>query len=486
MRARLRRGAEDRAAADDELAKLRRALAEADESVLTLTRRTAEEMAVVAEKMAIGLARGAPASTTTAAFAELELRARRAEEASERDRAELGLLVDRIRVADEQLRELQGKAGAIAERDDRIARLEGDKQDLVWQVAELEEKLRQAVAPGETTRGSAPEEVAIARKERDRAIEEFHRGAGVHASEVRRLQLSVAEQAALVDELEDTVKSAEARAATADKEAATLRRNAKELEDADRARRGRLAELEGKLLRLEREREAASHPSGSGIGGAQVLEAEFAQRLSAAEQRALAAEQRAVGAEEQMAALAKQGGGTRNGHHDGGIPPAELQAAVAGIEERLRDEMRTLAAIEESLNRAREEVARRPGGSDPLVSVRSDFEQALAAKDSQLVEGRLELARLRRDSEARQAQLEREIGDLRGRLNPTGEAGMSDDHGQTAQLILMHSTLANIRRRSARLRDELEGFRRRLDTLPPGALSSMLEEIGEDLAEFAK
>lgn len=488
LRARLRRGAEDRAAADDELAKLRRALAEADESVLTLTRRTAEEMAVVAEKMAIGLARGAPASTTPAAFAELELRARRAEEASERDRAELGLVVDRIRVADEQLRELQGKAGAIAERDDRIARLEGDKQDLVWQVAELEEKLRQAVAPGETTRGSAPEEVAIARKERDRAIEEFHRGAGVHASEVRRLQLSVAEQAALVDELEDTVKSAEARAATSDKEAATLRRNAKELEDADRARRGRLAELEGKLLRLEREREreAASHPAGSGIGGAQVLEAEFAQRLSAAEQRALAAEQRAVGAEEQMAALAKQGGGTRNGHHDGGIPPAELQAAVAGIEERLRDEMRTLAAIEESLNRAREEVARRPGGSDPLVSVRSDFEQALAAKDSQLVEGRLELARLRRDSEARQAQLEREIGDLRGRLNPTGEAGMSDDHGQTAQLILMHSTLANIRRRSARLRDELEGFRRRLDTLPPGALSSMLEEIGEDLAEFAK
>lgn len=117
---------------------------------------------------------------------------------------------------------------------------------------------------------------------------------------------------------------------------------------------------------------------------------------------------------------------------------------------------------------------------------RDDLERALAAKDSQLVEGRLELARLRRDSEARQAQLEREISDLRARLNPGGEAGMSDDHSQSAQLILMHSTLGNIRRRSARLRDELEGFRRRLDTLPPGALSSMLEEIGEDLAEFAK
>ena len=56
----------------------------------------------------------------------------------------------------------------------------------------------------------------------------------------------------------------------------------------------------------------------------------------------------------------------------------------------------------------------------------------------------------------------------------------------SAQLVLMHSTLANIRRRAARLRDELEGFRRRLDTLPAGALASMLEEIGEDLGEFAK
>jgi len=159
-------------------------------------------------------------------------------------------------------------------------------------------------------------------------------------------------------------------------------------------------------------------------------------------------------------------------------------SAVAEIEARLRDEMNTLGAIEESLARAREEAAGGMRSVDP--NVRADLERALAAKDSQLIEGRLELARLRRDSEARQTQLEREISDLRARLDPGGSSSLSQEHSQGAQLILMHSMLANIRRRSARLRDELEGFRRRLDTLPPGALSSMLEEIGEDLAEFAK
>ena len=75
-----------------------------------------------------------------------------------------------------------------------------------------------------------------ARASRDRAIEEFHRAAAAHMSEVSRLQASVQEHAALVAELEDALRLAEARAAAADKEATTLRRNAKELEEADRTR----------------------------------------------------------------------------------------------------------------------------------------------------------------------------------------------------------------------------------------------------------
>ncbi|MEO5768508.1 MAG: hypothetical protein ABIS92_09170, partial [Polyangia bacterium] len=518
------------------------ALAQADESVLTLTRRTAEEMAVVAEKMVTGLGRGnaaaisaggagdaagksgANAAAEQAERAELEERARRAEAAASRDHAEIATLTERIRIADEQIRALKQKSAAVAERDDRIARLEGDKQDLLWRVAELEEKLRHAAADaagrgqqqahpnqeGARDDQGTAQQVAAARQARDRAIEELHRAAAAHGNEVHQLRSSVAEQAALVAELEDAVRAAEARAAAADKEATTLRRNAKELEEADRTRRGRLAELEGKLLRLERERSlaAASGVGGGGTGTDDGALADLKQRLAATEQRAVVAEQRVTAAEERAQAKAKAmsapgAAGTNNGHPGAGTPTGlsapEVEAAVAGIEERLREEMRALAVIEETLAMAREDASRAfPATSQAEGELnmnlhafgqgdaRVDLERALAAKDSQLVEGRLELARLRRDSEARQAQLEREISDLRARLNPGGEAGMSDDHSQSAQLILMHSTLGNIRRRSARLRDELEGFRRRLDTLPPGALSSMLEEIGEDLAEFAK
>jgi chromosome segregation ATPase len=159
---------------------------------------------------------------------------------------------------------------------------------------------------------------------------------------------------------------------------------------------------------------------------------------------------------------------------------SEVLAVIEEIEERVREEMRTLTVVEDTLARAREESARVsvPAGD------RTEQDRLLASKDAQLAEGRLEMARIRRDAEAREAALAREISDLRSKLLGGTAAGGPDDY--STQLIFMHTTLANIRRRAARLRVELEGFRRRLDTLPPGALSSMLEEIGEDLAEFAK
>ena len=180
----------------------------------------------------------------------------------------------------------------------------------------------------------------------------------------------------------------------------------------------------------------------------------------------------------------------QNGTH--GLPDSvEIQGAIEEVEQQLRHELRMLAAIEDTLTRARDEVTRSllSGTGD-----RTDLERAIATKDAQLVEGRLELTRLRRESEVRQTELEREIDqlrldlrtDLRARPEPSGSGAATPDPSQGTQLIVMHTTLANIRRRAARLRDELEGFRRRLDSLPPGALSSLLEEIGEDLGEFAK
>jgi len=538
LRARLRRAAEDRALGDAELAKLRRALTEADDSVVTLTRRTAEEMAVVAQRLVggLGAAAVAPAAAAPASNPELEASLRRAQEAVTRSEAEVATLKERLRAAEEQNRAGKQQAGELGLRDDRIARLEGDKQDLLWRVAELEEKLRHAERDAAGS-GTAPEEVTQARASRDRAIEEFHRAAAAHMSEVNRLEASVQEHAALVAELEDGLRLAEARAAAADKEATTLRRNAKELEEADRARRGRLSELEGKLLRIERERAMSAARGGEGDSAAL---AEAVTKLQSAEQRAGTLEQRAAAAEqavaaaneragqaeqrasaaEQRAAQAEQGLEVRagaaearasaaearlaeverqlreaaatgraaeaaapaavNGTHANGLPADELRSVLEDAETQLRDEAQALGRIEETLGRAEQLVASAPGPSE-----KAEWERTVAGKDSQLVEMRLELARVKRESDTARLHLEREVSDLRAKLNPEG-AATARDMNLSGQLILMHSTLGNIRRRAARLRDELEGFRRRIDTLPPGALSSMLEEIGEDLGEFAK
>ena len=58
--------------------------------------------------------------------------------------------------------------------------------------------------------------------------------------------------------------------------------------------------------------------------------------------------------------------------------------------------------------------------------------------------------------------------------------------GADADIALLHTTLTNFRLRAARLRDEIEGCRQRVESLSAAELSGFLEELGEDLAEFAK
>ncbi len=290
LRARLRRATDDRTALDGELAKLRRALAEADESVMALTRRTAEEMTAVAERLSVSLrapdeslagkaylaevaalrdhaeelrvrlaeteSRAAAAErrleeTATASrdrdheTVDLRARLRRAEDSLERERLAVSSLQEQARIAGSEIEQLAGRASTLHDRDERIARLEGEKQDLAWRTAELEEKLRTAIARAvslEATRGgpsvggpmlaslppppppapaysykpafsSAPapaspsvsspssaasasaaslaalrEELAAARVARDRSVEEFHRAAATQVDEVTRLQ----------------------------------------------------------------------------------------------------------------------------------------------------------------------------------------------------------------------------------------------------------------------------------------------------------
>jgi chromosome segregation ATPase len=167
-------------------------------------------------------------------------------------------------------------------------------------------------------------------------------------------------------------------------EASTLRKTAKDLEEADRSRRARLAELEGKLLRLEHERKAAA-AQGSGQG--------------------------------------------------------------QGEDDRLR-------ALESERDRLRVRI----GELEKIAA-------AGASKNGHAV-GAAEIAR---DLEAAEANLRAEVGRVAA---PTSD---------TARL---ENTLDNYRRRAGRLRDDLEGIRRRLESLSPSEISGFLEELGEDLAEL--
>ena len=177
--------------------------------------------------------------------------------------------------------------------------------------------------------------------------------------------------------------AAEARAASSSVEATTLRKTAKDLEEADRARRARLAELEGKLLRLQHERKAEAGRDGAEVDRLHALEAER-DRLR-------------VRVGELEATAAARAGQNGHGSHDAGA------AAIA------------------------------------------------------------------RDLDAVEANLRAEVGRVGG---PPEDASR------------LENTLDNYRRRAGRLRDDLEGIRRRLESLSPSEISGFLEELGEDLAEL--
>ena len=157
---------------------------------MNLTRRTTEEMAAVTERLTAGLRAPleAEARASSAALAEAReeadrLRVKLAESearaaAAEQRLEEIGGLarerqtavedaLERQRLAESELararREmarlengartvvvdasaLEERSRAVAQRDERILRLEGEKQDLTWRLAELEDKLRQAIA----------------------------------------------------------------------------------------------------------------------------------------------------------------------------------------------------------------------------------------------------------------------------------------------------------------------------------------------------
>jgi len=226
LRGRVRRTAEARAELDDEVQRLRRALLEADESVVNLTRKTADEMTVLAQRLTAGLRPSEP--LPPAGLAD-ELKRREAE--------------------------LAERESALSERDDRIAALEAARQEATWRAEAAEDdvaRVRAQIADIRQAPAAAiPDELLATLKAREQALEEFQRAAAVHLDEAGRLRDALNEQSSLVAELEEDLAAAEKRLADGLDESARLRQSLAEVEEADRQRRSRLAELEGVMLRIE-------------------------------------------------------------------------------------------------------------------------------------------------------------------------------------------------------------------------------------------
>lgn len=228
LRGRVRRTAEARAELDEEVQRLRRALLEADESVVNLTRKTADEMTVLAQRLTAGLR---PSEPLPAAGLADELKRREAE--------------------------LAERESALSERDDRIAALEAARQEAIWRADAAEDDLGRLRTHFAELRQAPPlaspvsDELLATLKSREQALDEFQRAAAAHLDEVGRLRDALAEQSSLVAELEDDLAAAEKRLADALDEAARLHQALAEVEEADRQRRSRLAELEGVMLRIE-------------------------------------------------------------------------------------------------------------------------------------------------------------------------------------------------------------------------------------------
>jgi SAM-dependent methyltransferase len=227
LRGRVRRTAEARAELDQEVQRLRRALLEADESVVNLTRKTTDEMTVLAQRLTAGLR---PSEPTPAPALTEELKRREAE--------------------------LARRESAVSERDDRIAALEAARQEAIWRADAAEDGLGRLRAEMVELRrvppatGPTRDELLATLKVREQALEEFQRAAAAHLDEAGRQREALNEQSSLVAELEEDLATAEKRLAEALEEAVRLRRSVVEVEEADRQRRSRLAELEGVMLRL--------------------------------------------------------------------------------------------------------------------------------------------------------------------------------------------------------------------------------------------
>ncbi len=335
LRARLRRTAEARAELDEEVRRLRRSLMEADESVVSLTRKTTEELTALAQRLTAGLRADEPAPSPVVG-----------EELQRREK------------------QLAERESALSERDDRIAALEAAKQEAVWRADTADDELGRSRAELASLRGERDRALARAHADADlqatlraqeATIEDFRRAAAAHLEEVNRLRDAANEQASLVTELEEALAESEKQLASHVAEIARLQRALSEIEDADRVRRSRLAELEGLMLRAEHDSAKQSESRKRDLA-----ELEGVRARAAASQGELESLRTRLGqAEEALTVATTAAPGADAGR------TAELEARVRDGEERERRLAELEARVRENENRERRLAELRAEAPDP-------------------------------------------------------------------------------------------------------------------------
>jgi chromosome segregation ATPase len=333
LRARLRRTTEARTELDEEVRHLRRSLVEADESVVSLTRKTTEELTALAQRLTAGLRTDEPGPALNQ---ELQ---RREKELAERE-------------------------SALSERDDRIASLESAKQEALWRADAADDELGRTRAELATLRSEhvravarvqTENEVLASLKAQEATFEDFRRAAAAHVEEVNRLRDAANEQASLVTELEEALAESEKQLASNLAEVAHLQKTLSEIEDADRGRRSRLAELEGLMLRAEHNSAKQSESRRQDLAEMAALRAGMA--TSRGEADLLRA--RLVQAEEALAAPKAAVPTVDTGRL------AELEARVRDSDERERRLGELEARIREYSERERRLAELRAEAPDP-------------------------------------------------------------------------------------------------------------------------
>jgi chromosome segregation ATPase len=146
---------------------------------------------------------------------------------------------------------------------------------------------------------------------------------------------------------------------------------------------------------------------------------------------------------------------------------AELSARLQAFEAGVHLEEQRLAGIEELLEAATG-LSQRLADPVPLEARVAELQHLLEAREQELQEQLLEMDRVHSgETDARDGRA----------------AELSD---KEAEVLVLHSKIAATRRRAAKLREEIAGYRGRVDTLSAEEIAGLLDELSADVEELEK